>query len=92
MIVLNSCTDPVDGFHDRVLSLVLESIHVDLSSANDCLCVDPSARCQSPSNLASSFISTSLNPAANLVHDCDGVCQLCLSLNQVGQVKFILDV
>ena len=39
-----------------------ESVHVIWSVANDCLCVDPYARCRSSSNLASIFNSNSLIP------------------------------
>ena len=62
MVVLRTCTNPIDGFHDRVHFTMPESFHV-LLSINNRLGEDPHACRKSCSNLAS-FIS--IDPARSI--------------------------
>ena len=71
--ILLSCTDPLDGFHNRKPFLDPESVRVILPIASNCLWVNPFARSLYSTNLVSVFNSSSLNPAANSVHKRNGV-------------------
>ena len=59
-----------------------------LTVANNCLGVDPHARRESCSNLATFFMSKA--PSSDSVHDCQSIRES--RLDRIGQVKFIPDI